>query len=201
MVCLSIPDKSKEEQIMLATFIAITAIVVAIAIWIISMQNKLVILDENVKSAMSQIGAQISSRFDALMAVLELMKDYAKSESELLIEAINSQRSMITAKSTPDEVIRQEEIIIEALDRIAMITKQYPELKENKTYITAMNAVLVFENMVRTSGMIYNDSVTKLNREIKMLPASMISKMLGFRQRSYLENQATNIDMQSVLHP
>lgn len=188
MVCLSIPDKSKEEQIMLATFIAITAVVVAIALWIISMKNKLVTLDENVKSAMSQIGVQVSSRFDALMAVLEIMKDYAKSESEQIIETISAQRSMITAKSTPDEVISQEEIITEALDRIAIITKQYPELKENKTYITAMNAVLVFENMVRTSCMIYNDSVTKLNREIKMLPASMISKMLGFRQRSYMEN-------------
>lgn len=173
---------------MLATFIAITSIVVAIAIWIISMQNKLVTLDENVKGAMSQIGVQVSSRLDALIAVVEVMKDYAKAEGEQLIETINTERSMITAKSTPDDVIRQEEMITKILEKIAMITMQYPELKENKTYITAMNAVQAFENMVRTSFMIYNDSVSKLNRELKMLPVSMISKMLGFRQRNYLEN-------------
>jgi LemA protein len=36
-----------------------------------------------------------------------------------------------------------------------------------------MDAVQTFENMVRTSRLIYNDSVTKLNREIRMFPVSM----------------------------
>ncbi|WP_246241183.1 LemA family protein [Anaerocolumna sedimenticola] len=43
--------------------------------------------------------------------------------------------------------------------------------------------------MVRTSRLIYNDSVTKLNREIRMFPVSMIAGMLRFRKREYLEEQ------------
>lgn len=174
---------------MLQTFIAIIAIAAIIVIWVISIQRKLVVLDENISNAMSQIGVQLSSRFDALTALLDLIKGYAKHESETLIETIKSRRSMITAKSTPDDVLRQEGLISEALGRIAMVTEQYPELKVNQTYIKTMDAVQTFENMVRTSRLIYNDSVTKLNREIRMLPVSMIAGMLGFRQRDYLEEK------------
>lgn len=183
---------------MLQTFFAIAAVVAVIALWMISTQRKLVALDENISNAMSQIGVQLSSRFDALTALLDLTKGYAKHESETLIETIKSRRSVITAKSTPDDVVHQEGIISEALGRIAMVTEQYPELKADKTYMKTMDAVQTFENMVRTSRLIYNDSVTKLNREIRMFPVSMIANMLGFQQRNYLEEQATKIDMPSM---
>lgn len=175
---------------MLPTLIVIIAIAAVMVLWTISTQRKLVVLDENISNAMSQIGVQLSSRFDALTALLDLTKGYAKHESETLIETIKSRRSVITAKSAPDDVLRQEGIISEALGRIAMVTEQYPELAANQTYIKTMDAVQTFENMVRTSRLIYNDSVTKLNREIRMFPVSMIAGMLGFRQREYLVEQA-----------
>ncbi|AMJ40746.1 LemA family protein [Anaerotignum propionicum] len=183
---------------MLPTIIIIIAIIGVIILWIISTQRKLVMLDENISNAMSQIGVQLSSRFDALTALLDLTKGYAKHESETLIKTIQSRRSVITAKSTPDDVQRQEGIISEALGRIAMVTEQYPELKANETYIKTMDAVQTFENMVRTSRLIYNDSVTKLNREIRMFPVSMIATMLGFRQREYLVEQADKANMPSM---
>lgn len=183
---------------MLPTIIAIVAVVAIIIIWVISTQRKLVVLDENISNAMSQIGVQLSSRFDALTALLDLTKGYAKHESETLIKTIKSRRSVITAKSTPDEVVRQEGIISEALGRIAMVTEQYPELKADKAYIKTMDAVGTYENMVRTSRLIYNDSVTKLNREIRMFPTSLISGMMGFRQRDYLEENPDKTDMPSM---
>ena len=174
---------------MLPTIIAIIAILALILLWVISIQRRLVILDENNSNAMSQIGVQLSSRFDALIALLNFTKGYAEHESETLIETIKSRRRLITVKSTPDDVLRQEGVISEALSRIAMVTEQYPELKANQYYIKNMGAVQTFESMVRTSRLIYNDSVTKLNREIRMFPVSMIAGILGFRQREYLEEQ------------
>lgn len=174
---------------MLPTFITVIVIAAVIVLWIISTQRKLVVLDENISNAMSQIGVQLSSRFDALTALLDSTKGYARHESETLIETIKSRRSMITAKSTPDDVLCQERVISETLSRLAMVTEQYPELKENQTFIKTMDAVQIFENMVRTSRLIYNDSVMKLNREIRLFPISMIAVMLGFHQKEYLEEQ------------
>jgi LemA protein len=180
------------------TLLVLGFALVLIILWVISTQRRLVVLDENINNAMSQIGVQLSSRFDALTALLDLTKGYAKHESETLIETIKSRRSVITAKSTPDEVIRQEGIIAEALSRIAMVSEQYPELKANETYLETMEAVNKYENMVRTGRIIYNDSVTKLNREIRMFPVSLIASMLGFRQREYLEEQEAKANMPSM---
>ena len=176
---------------MLPIFITITIAVIAAAIvlWIISTRRRLAALDQNSCNAMSQIGVQLSCCFDALTVLLDLAKDYAGVEGEALIETIKLKRSIITATSAPDDVMRQERAIAEALDRIAMTAEQCSDLKTDQNYIKAMDAVQTFENMVRTSRLIYNDSVTRLNREIRIFPVSMVAGMLGFGQRGYLVEQ------------
>lgn len=178
--------------------IIIVLLVILVAGWVMSTQRRLVVMDENINNAMSQIGVQLSSRFDALTALLDLAKGYAAHESQTLIETIKSRRSVITAKSTPQDVLQQEGVISEALGRISMVAERYPELKADKGYARCMDAVDSYEKMVRTSRLIYNDSVTKLNREIRMFPVSLIAGMLGFRQRDYLEAREDKADMPSM---
>ena len=170
-------------------------VVVLFVLWVISCQRKLTIMDENVNNAMAQIGVQLSSRFDALTALMNLTKVYAAHESQTLIETINSRRSAITTTSTPDDVLKQESVISEAMDCISMMAEKYPELKANENYTKYMNAVDSYENMVRTSRLIYNDSVTKLNRELRMYPTSLLARVFGFRQRDYLEAVEEKVDM------
>ena len=178
--------------------IIIVLLVILVAGWVMSTQRRLVVMDENINNAMSQIGVQLSSRFDALTALLDLAKGYAAHESQTLIETIKSRRSVITAKSTPQDVLQQEGVISEALGRISMVAERYPELKADKGYAKCMDAVDSYEKIVRTSRLIYNDSVTKLNREIRMFPVSLIAGMLGFRQRDYLEAREDKADMPSM---
>ena len=178
--------------------IIIVLLVILVAGWVMSTQRRLVVMDENINNAMSQIGVQLSSRFDALTALLDLAKGYAAHESQTLIETIKSRRSVITAKSTPQDVLQQEGVISEALGRISMVAERYPELKADKGYAKCMDAVDSYEKMVRTSRLIYNDSVTKLNREIRMFPVSLIAGMLGYRQRDYLEAREDKADIPSM---
>jgi len=178
--------------------IVVSVVVVLLIVWAIGVQRRLVVMDENINNAMSQIGVQLSSRFDALTALLDLTKGYAEHESQTLLETVKSRRSIITANSTPDDVQKQENVITEALGRIAMVAEQYPDLKANTTYIKCMDAVDSYEKMVRTSRLIYNDSVTKLNRELRMFPTSLLGGMFGFRQRDYLEAVVEKADMPNM---
>ena len=179
-------------------FIIIGGLIAIFVIWGIGVQRRLVAMDENVNNAMSQIGVQLSSRFDALTALLDLAKGYAAHESQTLIETIKSRRSVITATSTPDDVLKQEGIISEALSRISMVAERYPELKASESYKKCMDAVDSYEKMVRTSRLIYNDSVTKLNREIRMFPVSLLAAPFGFHARDYLEAVEEKADMPSM---
>lgn len=172
-------------------------IIAALVSWIISVQRTFVAFDENINNAMSQIGVQISSRWDALTSLLDLTKGYAEHEYNTLTETIKARRS-ITRDSSPDDIKKQENIITEAMGKIMAVAENYPNLKADQTYIKSMDAVNQYENMVRTSRLIYNDSVTKLNRAIRMFPASLIAGILGFSKRAYLEALDEKANMPSM---
>lgn len=183
---------------MLYVIIGIVAVIVLIVAWVISAQRSLVAMDENINNAMSQIGVQMSSRFDALTALLDLTKGYAQHESETLMNTVKARRSVITSNSTPDDVAGQENVITEALGRIMAIAESYPDLKADQNYIKTMDSVNTYENMVRTSRMVYNDTITKLNRAIRMFPTSVIAGMLGFSKRDYLKEEEGKTEMPSM---
>ena len=167
----------------------IGAAIAAAVIWTVSVRHRLTVMDENAGNAMNQLGVQLSSRFDALTALLDLTRGYADHESRTMIETIRSRRSAINAASTPDEVVKQEGMISDALGRVCAVAERHPELKADGNYARCMNAVDSYEKMVRTSRLIYNDSVTKLNRELRMFPTSLLAGALGFRPLAYLEGE------------
>ena len=66
----------------------IGAIIAGLAIWAVSVQRRLVAMDENINNAMSQIGVQLSSRWDALTALSDLTKGYAEHEHKTISDTI-----------------------------------------------------------------------------------------------------------------
>ena len=175
--------------------IIILAVVVAIVVfWFISVQRKLVTMDENINNAMSQIGVQLSSRWDALTALLDLTKGYAEHEYKTISDTIKM-RTSITAKSSAADVNQQENILTEAMGKIMAVAEGYPELKANENYIKTMDSVNAYEETVRKSRLVYNDSVTKLNRTIRMFPTSIAAGLLNITSRDYLETDSKKSDM------
>ena len=66
------------------------------------------------------------------------------------------------------------------------IGEAYPELKANELFINAQNGVNQYEENVRMSRMVYNDTATKMNRMVRMWPSSFVASMLNFREKEYL---------------
>ena len=174
------------------------AVVVVLGLWLVSTQRKLATLDENINNAMSQIGVLLSSRFDALTALLDLTKGYAEHEYKTISDTVKARRSIITGDSTADDVKAQENLITEALGRINAVAEAYPDLKANTNYIKTMDSVNEYEKSVRQGRLVYNDSVTKLNRTIRMFPTSIVAGMFGFSKRDYLEADSSKADMPSM---
>ena len=169
--------------------VIIGLILLLLVLWIISVQRKFAVMDGNIQNAMNQIGVQISSRFDALFAVLDLMKGYAADDIQPLMERAAARRSVITARSAPEEVSEQEQVIEETVKSIRLAAERNPLLCADKTYTKCMDAVECYGRMVYTSRLIYNDSVTKLNSALGMFPTNVIAGILGFHKREYLSQK------------
>ena len=169
--------------------VIIGLILLLLVLWIISVQRKFAVMDGNIQNAMNQIGVQISSRFDALFAVFDLMKGYAADDIQPLMERAAARRSVITARSAPEEVSEQEQVIEETVKSIRLASERNPLLCADKNYTKCMDAVECYGRMVYTSRLIYNDSVTKLNSALGMFPTNVIAGILGFHKREYLSQK------------
>lgn len=169
--------------------VIIGLILLLLVLWIISVQRKFAVMDGNIQNAMNQIRVQISSRFDALFAVLDLMKGYVADDIQPLMERAAARRSVITARSAPEEVSEQEQVIEETVKSIRLAAERNPLLCADKNYTKCMDAVECYGRMVYTSRLIYNDSVTKLNSALGMFPTNVIAGILGFHKREYLSQK------------
>ena len=169
------------------SLILLFLIVVLLILWSMATHRKLAAMDENVCNAMSQIGVQISSRFDVLLTLVNLTGDYDEQETRILLEKAKAGRMTVNGQSTPEEVRGQELLIAETLDRVSALAEWYSELKEEKEYGKCMDAVDSYEKMISTSSLIYNDSAMKMNRAIRLFPTNLIAGVLGFHQKEYLE--------------
>lgn len=177
--------------------VIIAIIIVLVALWIIRVQRNLVSSDENCCNAMSQIGVQQQSRWDALTALAELTKSYSEHEYNALKEII-AMRQGVNGNSSAEQADAQEQLLIKAMRSINMTVERYPDLKANQTYIKTMDSVNLYENQVRTSRMIYNDSVTIYNRLIRQFPTSFVASMLHFDKRDYLQENKETASMPSM---
>lgn len=179
----------KKKMLGMEILVIIGLILLLLVLWIISVQRKFAVMDGNIQNAMNQIGVQISSRFDALFAVLDLMKGYAADDIQPLMERAAARRSVITARSAPEEVSEQEQVIEETVKSIRLAAERNPLLCADKNYTKCMDAVECYGRMVYTSRLIYNDSVTKLNSALGMFPTNVIAGILGFHKREYLSQK------------
>ena len=170
--------------ILLLVLGVILLLIIMVAVYIFKTQRQLVNLDELCKNAMSQIAVQLNSRWDAVLALAKMASKYAKHESETIINTINARRQ--TQVVTAEQVNAQQGELSSILGRLMAIGEAYPELKANDLYINAQNGITEYEEKVRMSRMVYNDTATKMNRMVRQWPSSFVASMLNFREKDYL---------------
>ena len=179
------------------TVIIIIAVIALLVLWVISVQRKLVGQDELCLNAMSTIGVQQESRWDALTGMVELIKSYNEHEYNALRDVI-AQRRPIDGNSSAEEADAQENLMGQVASRLNVVVERYPELKANENYAKAMEAVDKYTNMVRTSKMVYNDTATKYNKLIRQIPDSIVASLFNFQTREYLKTEEKKTEMPSL---
>ena len=177
--------------------IVIVALLLLCVLWAVSVQRSLVSKDEICQNALSQIGVQQQSRWDALTALVDLVKSYNEHEYDTLKDVI-AQRKAINGNSSAADTQKQEELIAGLSRQVSLVVEKYPDLKANENYAKTMDSVNVYENQVRLSRMTYNDTVTKFNKVVRQFPESFVANILHFTVKDYLQEPQGKTDMPSM---
>ena len=175
-------------------WLVILIIIVLIGLWAISVYNKMISQREFVRNSMGNIAAQIESRWDAVKSLIDATKKYSSHEAETLT-GITAMREKVDRTSDPASVEKDENLFKKAMNQINLVAENYPDLKADRVYTQAMEGIDKYENNVRQARMVYNDTVTKLNRQIQQFPSSIVAGMFGFSQEAYFQNSSDKRDM------
>lgn len=162
------------------------ALVVLLALPIIGSYNTLVKMREDVNTSWAQVQNVLQRRFDLIPNLVETVKGYAAHEREVLTEVTRARASVGSAR-TPDEAMKANNDLSNALARLLVVVEQYPNLKANENFIRLQDELAGTENRIAVERRRYNDSVRIYNQKIQSFPTVLFAGLLGFEKRNYFE--------------
>ena len=168
--------------------IIIVVLVVLVALYVFSTQRTLVSQEELCRNALGQIAVQLNSRWDAVQALASMAARYASHESETIIAAIRERRGSGVVSASEAE--SQQEGLRDIFGRLVAVAEAYPDLKAESVFRETMDGMRDFEDKVRVSRMVYNDTATKMNRLVRQWPSSIVASWLGFHLFEYLKTDS-----------
>lgn len=171
------------------TILIIVGLIVAVALFAITMFNRLVGLRNQVTNAWKQIDVQLKRRYDLIPNLVEVVKDYMSYEQETLrqvIEARNRAQSANTGAVT-QESLQAEGALSGALGRLFALSENYPNLKADGNVQRLMEELTGTENKIAFARQFYNDSAMGMNNAVESFPSNLVARQFGFAKAEYFE--------------
>ncbi len=172
------------------TFILL-AVVVVIALWLITTYNGLIRLKNQVDEAWSDIDVQLKRRYDLIPNLVSTVKGYATHESGVF-EKVAQARSAAMGAQNPTDKAAAENMLSSTLKSLFAVSEAYPQLKANENFLRLQDELSDTENKVQASRRFYNGNVRDFNTKLQVFPTNFIANILGFKERAFfgLENEA-----------
>ncbi len=175
----------------------IIGVLIAVAIFVIAIYNRLVTGRNRYKNAFAQIDVQLTRRHDLIPNLVEVAKRYMSHERETL-EAVIQARNMATdqlknASSDPSNPAamrglgQAEQGLSGALGRLFALSENYPDLKANQNMMQLTEELTSTENKVAFARQSFNDSVMNYNILRETFPNNLVAGLFNFQAAELLE--------------
>lgn len=164
----------------------LVVVLVAVAIALVALFNRLVVLRNRVDNAWAQIEVQLKRRYDLIPNLVETVKGYATHESKTLEAVVQARNMAMGAQGVADKG-QAEGMLTGALKTLFAVAEAYPDLKANQGFLDLQEKLADAENKIAYARQFYNDTVMTFNTLIQSFPALLVAKPFGFTAREYFE--------------
>lgn len=163
------------------TLLIVIAVVAVLAIWGVSLYNRLVKLRNNRENAFADIDVQLKQRHDLVPQLVATVKGYAAHEKETLDRVVSARNGAMAAQ-TIDDKIKAENILSSALAGLKVTVEAYPDLKANQNFMHLQEEISDLENKLAAARRYFNSATRELNNAVETFPSSLIAGMTGFKK-------------------
>jgi LemA protein len=175
---------------------AIAVVVIGLFMWGVGVSNRLVTLDEGVRSAWSQVENQYQRRADLIPNLVETVKGYANQEQDVFL-GVAEARAKVGQMTVTKEVLDDPKTFAKfqaaqdqlgsALSRLLVVSENYPQLKSNENFLSLQTQLEGTENRITVERKRFNDIVQSYNTTIRQFPVSFIAGFRGFHEKPYFQ--------------
>lgn len=161
--------------------IIILIIAAIIAIWLVSLYNKLVKLRNNRENSFADIDVQLRQRHDLIPQLVDAVKGYMKHESTVLTDVTNARANAIKA-NTIDDKIAAENQLSSALRGLQVAVEAYPDLKASQNFMNLQEEISDVENKLAAARRYFNSATKEYNNAVEVFPSNIIAGTYGFQK-------------------
>jgi LemA protein len=175
---------------------AIGVVVIGLFMWGVGVNNRLVTLDEGVRSAWSQVENQYQRRADLIPNLVETVKGYATQEKDVFV-GVAEARAKVSQMTVTKEVLDDPKTFAKfqaaqdqlgsALSRLLVVSENYPQIKSNENFLSLQTQLEGTENRITVERKRFNDVVQSYNTSIRQFPVSFVAGLRGFHEKPYFQ--------------
>ena len=162
--------------------------------------NSLVYMEENVSGQWAEVQNQYQRRMDLIPNLVSTVKGYASHESDVFKQVSDARSKAGGQINISDEVLSNPEAferyqqvqdqLGSSLQRLLMVTENYPELKADQNFLALQDQLEGKENRITVARGRYNDAAKQYNSKIRSFPTNLIANMSGFEKKIYFSASA-----------
>ena len=145
----------------------------------------------------SQIGIQLTRKYELIPNLVKLVKGYMKHERATLEEVIQARNmaananAAVSANPSDPEAMKQmvaaEGTLGGVMGRLFALSEAYPDLKANQNMMQLTEELTSTENKVTFARQAFNDSVMTYNNTLQQFPNNIVAGMFKFDEAIFFE--------------
>src|SRR3990172_2371295 len=159
---------NRKLSIGIVVLIGVLFVASILVVWAVSTYNKIVGLDEGVKSGWGQVENQYQRRYDLVPNLVETVKGFAKQEKEVLL-GVTEARSRVGQMAVTPEILNDPQAfarfqqaqdgLSSALSRLLVVTENYPALRSNENFLALQQQLEGTENRISVERRRFGETV------------------------------------------
>ena len=175
----------------------LVGLVVLVGLWVMGVYNGLVRKRNAKDNNYSQIGIQLTRKYELIPNLVKIAKGYMKHERATLEEVIQARNMAANANAAVSEnpgspeamkqMVAAEGTLGGVMGRLFALSEAYPDLKANQNMMQLTEELTSTENKVTFARQAFNDSVMTYNNALQVFPANMVAGMFGFAEAIFFE--------------
>lgn len=176
--------------------VALILILITLIVYIIATYNIFIKLKKQINNSYSVIDVYLKKRFDLIPNLVEVTKEYANYEKDILAK-ITEYRTAYNQKKDKNSIYK----LNREYDNLMLIVENYPDLKASEQFAKLQKNLIKVESELQAARRIYNNDITKYNTKLSVFPSNIIGKIFNFKEGELFEltdrkNEEKNVNVE-----